>query len=68
MDIYAKSLFRGAQYEESNVIQHLSHNSSGVITAKHILRDSDIHFIRRIQQWQSDFFVSKRFSGIARYS
>lgn len=35
--------------ELENVIQHLSHNSSGVITAKHILRDCDIHFIRRFQ-------------------
>lgn len=55
MDIYAKSLFRGAQYEESNVIQHLSHNSSGVITAKHILRDSDIHFIRRLHNGRENF-------------
>lgn len=68
MDIYAKLLYRGAHYERSNIIQHLSHNSSGVIIAKHILRDSDIHFIRRLQQWQSEFFVSKRFSEIARFS
>lgn len=49
MDVYAKLLFRGADYEESNIIQHLSHNSNCVITAKHILRDCDIHFIRRFQ-------------------
>ncbi len=34
MDIYAKLLYRGAHYERSNVIQHLSHNSGGISVNK----------------------------------
>lgn len=63
MDVYAKSLFRGAHYEESNVIQHFSNNSICIITAKHILRDSNIHFIRRATTMAERIFRKQTIFG-----
>ncbi len=34
MDICVKLLFLGAQYEEPNLIQHLSHSGSGISVNK----------------------------------
>ncbi len=44
MGICAKLLYRGAHYERSNYIQHLSHNSIGVSINKLMQFDFNSNF------------------------